>query len=101
MAGITHIEIRETTAELEGLIQQQSNPNLKERLQVLYPLQLPNAMSVSAVAKVIGRHRRTVQRWLSQDRDTGLVGLLETRALPRTTAGDSRVGSDEPETAFG
>jgi hypothetical protein len=40
MAGSTRIEIRETTAELEALLQQQSNPNLKERLQVLYLLQL-------------------------------------------------------------
>ncbi len=79
MAGSTRIEIRETTAELEALLQQQSNPNLKERLQVLYLLQLPNAMSVSAIAKVIGRHRGSVQRWLSQDRDNGLTGLLETR----------------------
>jgi transposase len=79
MAGITRIEIRETTVELEALLQQQSNPNLKERLQVLYLLQLPNAMSVSAIAKVIGRHRGSVQRWLSQYRDKGLTGLLETR----------------------
>ena len=34
MAGITRIEIRETTAELEALLQQQANPHLKERLQV-------------------------------------------------------------------
>jgi hypothetical protein len=57
MAGVTSIEIQETTAELEALIQQQSNPCLKERLQVLYLLQLPDAMSISAIAKVIGRHR--------------------------------------------
>jgi hypothetical protein len=36
MVGVTRIEIRETAVELEALIQQQSNPNLKERLQVLY-----------------------------------------------------------------
>lgn len=62
MAGITRLEIRETTAELEELSQQQSSPNLKQRLQVLYLLQIANAISVSAVAKVIRRHRGSVQR---------------------------------------
>ncbi|MBD1842152.1 hypothetical protein H6F89_01750 [Cyanobacteria bacterium FACHB-63] len=60
MAGVTSIEIRETVAELEDLIQQQSNPKLKKRLQVLYLLQLPEAMSISGIAKVIGRHRGSV-----------------------------------------
>ncbi|MBM0743309.1 hypothetical protein JOY44_17095 [Phormidium sp. CLA17] len=36
MVGVTRIKIQETVAELEALIQQQSNPNRKERLQVLY-----------------------------------------------------------------
>ncbi|MBD2035238.1 helix-turn-helix domain-containing protein [Leptolyngbya sp. FACHB-321] len=79
IAGITRIKIRETIAELEALLQQYSNPHLKERLQVLYLLQLPNAMSVSAIAKVIERHQGSVQRWLSQYCDNRLTGLLETR----------------------
>ncbi len=82
MAGVTSIEIQETAAQLEQLLQKQSNPNLKERLQVLYLLKLPEAMSVSAVAKVIGRHRGSVQRWLSLYREVGLEGLLETRQSP-------------------
>lgn len=79
MAGVTRLKVQETAAELEALIQIQPNPNLKERLQALYLLQLPEAMSVSAVAKVIGRHRGSVQRWLSVYREAGLDGLLETR----------------------
>ena len=57
MVGVTSIEVRETAVELETLIQQQSNLNRKERLQVLYMLQLPDAMSISAIAKVIGMNR--------------------------------------------
>jgi transposase len=108
MAGITRIEIQETPTELEELIQQQSNPNLKERLQVLYLLQLPNAMSVSAVAKVIGRHRGSVQRWLSQYRDSGLKGLLETRhssgrprVIPGWAVNRLQRRLDDPEGGFG
>jgi transposase len=82
MAGVTRIEIRETATELADLIQAQSNANLKARLQVLYLLKLPEAMSVSAVAKVMGRHRGSVQRWLSLYRKAGLTGLLETRQSP-------------------
>ena len=82
MVGVTSIEVRETVAELEDRLQKQSNPILKERLQVLYLLQLPKAMSVSGVAKVIGRHRGSVQRWLSLYREGGLDRLLETRQSP-------------------
>ena len=82
MVGVTRIKIQETVAALEALIQQQSHPNLKERLQVLYLLKLPDAMSISAIAKVVGRHRGSVQRWLSQYQETGLNGLLETHQSP-------------------
>lgn len=108
MAGITRIEIQETPEELEGLIQQQSNPLLKQRLQVLYLLRLPNAMSISAIAKVIGRHRGSIQRWLSRYRDTGLKGLLETRqssgrprVIPRWAVSSLKQRLDDPEEGFG
>jgi transposase len=105
---VTSIEIRETGAELETLIQQQSNPSLKERLQVLYLLQLPEAMSISAIAKVIGRHRGSVQRWLSQYREAGLAGFLEIgqptgrpRAIPEWAVASLKKRLDDPEQGFG
>lgn len=108
MAGITHIKIQETVEELEALIHQQSNPNLKERLQVLYLLKLPKAMSVSRIAKVIGRHRGSVQRWLSLYREVGLSGLLETRqspgrpqAIPDWAVQSLKKRLDDPEGGFG
>lgn len=82
MVGVTRLKVQETAAELEALLQKQSHPMLKERLQVLYLLQLPEAMSVSAVAKVIGRHRSSVQRWLSVYGDGGLDRLLAVRQSP-------------------
>jgi len=66
MVSVTRIKIRETVAELKALVQQQSHLNLKERLQGLYLLKLPDAMSISAIAKVVGRNWGSVQRWLSQ-----------------------------------
>ena len=108
MVGVTRIEIRETVADLEALIQQQSNPNLKERLQVLYLLKLPKAMSVSAIAKVVGRNRGSVQRWLSLYRLDGVEGLLETRqspgrpqVIPAWAVNSLKRRLDDPETGFG
>ena len=82
MVGVTRLKVQETAAALEALLPKQSNPMLKERLQMLYWLQLPEAMSVSAVAKVIGRHRSRVQRWLSVCGDGGRDRLLAVRQSP-------------------
>lgn len=108
MAGVTRIEVRETAAELEDLIQKQSNPKLKERLQVLYLLKLPEPMSISVIAKVIGRHRGSVQEWLSQYRSGGLGKLLHIgqstgrpRAIPEWAVASLKKRLDDPEGGFG
>lgn len=36
MAGVVNIDIKESVEELEGLVRQQKNARLKERLQALY-----------------------------------------------------------------
>jgi transposase len=108
MAGVTRIEVRETAAELEGLIQKQSHPKLKERLQVLYLLKLPEPMSISGIAKVIGRHRGSVQEWLSQYRSGGLEKFLHIgqstgrpRAIPGWAVTSLKKRLDDPEGGFG
>lgn len=108
MAGVTRVEVRETAAELEDLIQKQSNPQLKERLQVLYLLQLPGAMSISGIAKVIGRHRGSVQEWLRQYHDGGLEKFLSIgqsrgrpRAIPAWAVESLKKRLDDPKGGFG
>lgn len=108
MVGVSRIQIQETTAELEALLQQESNPKLKERLQVLYLLQLPNPLSVNEIAKVIGRHRASVQRWLSDYRKDGLKGLLAIRqssgrpqVIPSWAVKSLKQRLDDPERGFG
>jgi transposase len=83
MPGVSSIEIKESVPELEQLLLAQTNPKLKERVQVLYLLKLPNQLSVSRIAKVIGKHRGSVQRWLAIYRDQGLDALLEIKHRPR------------------
>lgn len=81
MSGVTKIEIRESIEELAQRLSAETNPKLKERLQALYLLKLPKAMTVSAVAKVIGKHRGTLQRWLSVYQDRGLGLFLEIKEV--------------------
>lgn len=108
MVGVTRIKVRETAAKLEALIQKESNPKLKERLQVLYLLQLPDAMSISAIAKVIGRHRGSVQEWLSQYHEGGLEQLLSIgqspgrpRVIPAWAVTSLKKRLDDAEAGFG
>lgn len=65
MSSVTSFEIKENAEELAQLLQAQTNAKLKERLQVLYLLKLPQPTTISAIARVIGKHRGIVQRWLA------------------------------------
>jgi transposase len=65
-------------------------------------------MSVSGIAKVIGRHRGSVQRWLSLYREGGLEGVLETRqspgrpkVIPEWAVSSLKRRLDDPEAGFG
>jgi len=82
MSGVTSIEVKESEQELQQLLQEQTSGKMKERLQVLYLLKLPEALSISQLAKVIGKHRGTVKRWLMIYRDQGLDALLEVKKSP-------------------
>lgn len=81
MAGVTKSEIKESAAELAKRLQAETHPNLKERLQVLYLLALPKAMSISEIARVVGKHRGTLQRWLSDYQAQGINQFLELSAV--------------------
>lgn len=82
MAGITRFKIQESIEELAAQLQTQTNPSFKERLQVLYLMKLPNSMSIGAIALVVGKHRGTLQRWLSLYQAEGLDGLLRVKQSP-------------------
>jgi transposase len=79
MAGVTSVEIQESAQELAQLLQTEMNARFKERLQVLYLLKLPEPMSISAIAKVVGKHRGMLQRWLSLYQAQELKALLENK----------------------
>lgn len=87
MSSVTSVEIKENAEELAQMLQAQTNAKLKERLQVLYLLKLPQPMTISAIARVIGKHRGTIQRWLATYQQQGLDEMLSVKQSPgRPTA---------------
>ena len=82
MAGVTSIEVKESLDELTQLLCQVKTPSGKERLQVLYWLKQDNAPSISVIAKAMGKHRNTLQTWLSMYREGGVEAMLEIKKSP-------------------
>ncbi len=82
MAGVTSIEVKESLDELAARLRQAETPVAKERVQVLYWLKQENAPSISAIAKAIGKHRNTLQTWLSMYREGGVAAMLEIKKSP-------------------
>lgn len=82
MAGVTSIEVKESLNELAEGVRQAKTPTAKERWQVLYWLKQENAPSISAISKALGKHRNTLQTWLSMYRDGGVKAMLEIKKSP-------------------
>lgn len=79
MVGVTSIEVKESLDDLAEQLRQAKTATTKERLQVLYWLKQENAPSISAIAKASGKHRNTLQTWLSMYRDGGVEAMLEIK----------------------
>lgn len=91
MAGVIKLEIRETVQELLAELKQEENQEVKERIQVLYWLKTKQVESTGAIGALLGRHRTTVSRWLSQYRRGGIKGLM---AKGKSTGRKSVVGAE-------
>jgi len=79
MSGVVRIEIRETAAELKELMRQEKDAVRQEKLQVLYWLKTQMVDRVLSAAVMLGKHRTTIQRWLSSYRSGGLTKLLSQK----------------------
>ena len=76
MSGVAKIGIRETAAEVKALMRQEKDAQRYEKLQVLYWLKTQTVESVLSAAVRLGKHRTTIQRWLSSYRSGGIEELL-------------------------
>jgi transposase len=81
MVGVTSIEVKESLDDLAEQLRQAETPTAKERLQVLYWLKQEKAPSISAIAQAVGKHRNTLQSWLSLYRSGGIAAMLEVKPL--------------------
>ncbi len=65
MSGVVRIEIWETTEDLKTLMSKEKDVLRHEKLQFLYWLKTKTVDSVLSAAVRLGKHRTTIQRWLS------------------------------------
>ena len=89
MVGIVKIEIKESITELLEQLKLVENQEVKERIQALYWLKSGQVQSTVEIARLTGKHRTTVSRWLSSYRQGGILALLNkgkssgrTRKIP-------------------
>lgn len=75
MVGVWKLEITESEEELKTLLREQKTASGKERIQLLYVLKSEQAESLTHGARLLGRGRITVQRWVGY-RQGGLNQLL-------------------------
>ena len=76
MSGVVRIEFGETPEELKDLMRQEKDVLHHEKLQVLYWLKTQAVDSVLSAAVRLGKHRTTIQRWLSSYRSGGIEEFL-------------------------
>lgn len=79
------LEIKQSEAELKQLLKAQRTATGKERVQLLYLLKTGKAATVQTAAQLLGRHRVTVQGWLSRYRAGGIESMLEVKVPPGRT----------------
>ena len=82
MAGVYKLEIKESETELKQLLGAQRTAVGKERVQLLYLHKTAQAKTVQTAAQLLGRHRVTLQGWLSRYRTGGIESMLETKVSP-------------------
>ncbi len=82
MVGVTSVQVKENLEDLTERLRQAKTLKAKERLQVLYWLKQEDAPSISAIALALGKHRGTVQTWLSKYRQGGLNSMLTIKSSP-------------------
>ena len=81
------INITETEAEIKALLGKVKDAHSHGKLQALYWLKTQTVETVSSIAVRVGKHRTTVQRWLSSYRQGGRAKLLSQKkrsGRPRT-----------------
>ncbi|MDF5716236.1 MAG: helix-turn-helix domain-containing protein [Rhizonema sp. NSF051] len=106
MVGVTHIDIKESAEELEVYLRQQKNARIKERVQALYLIKVQH-LDICAIAKTLGKHRSTVQRWLADYRSGGIDAFVKfgtstgrTKVIPNWAVESLKKQLEQPDGGF-
>jgi putative transposase len=91
MSGVVLIEIRETESELKAVLREEKDATRHEKLQVVYWLKTKTVETVLSVAVRLGKHRTTIQRWLSSYRE----GRIEKLLFQKPRSGRPRIMNPE------
>lgn len=104
MAGVLKLEIHESVEDLKQLMQEQTEPAARAKIQVLWWVKSGQVTSLDEAADLSGYHRVTLSRWFSQYRKGGIDALLEVgqrtgrpRALPSEIVEELRRELQDPE----
>ena len=98
--------IQESPSQLQDRLRLETDPKRKERLQLLLFIRERQARSRKDAARLLGRSRNTIGRWLSDYQQGGLEGLLEIyqpsgqtgqRTLPKEVFDALEAKLEEPE----
>ena len=77
MAGVAHIEIKESPSQLHKLLTKQKDVIGFKKIQALYLFKTNQVETITELADNLGVHRVTVQKWFKKYKDQGISGLLE------------------------
>ncbi len=79
MVAYCHLEIKETSTQLQKILNQQKTAASYRKIQALYLLKTGQIKTVTDIAIALGVHRVSVQRWFKQYNEAGLESLLTVR----------------------
>ncbi len=89
MVGVCKIKIEESEDELRKLLRQQKTASGKEQVQLLYLLKSEQVESVTEAARVMGRNRVTLERWLGKYRLRRMQPVTSPSSWTRAQAAHS------------
>lgn len=75
-------KISQSSEELKKLLSRQKSVSTRQKIQMLYWLKAGVSPSITHVAKLLGVHRTTVQRWFKEYLEIGLEKFLAIKAIP-------------------
>ena len=75
-SSLSSLEIRETAKDLQILLVQHQQPDLRDKIAALYLLKLGKAKPVADLTRIIGQDCDTVENWFQTYDSQGLTALL-------------------------